>query len=345
MKSWTTTTTLAAAFLAAVAASPAAAQTVPVTPDNFRRAETHLYFGNSVKEGGFGKFNHIREPMPIDHQTVIRANRDTLYSSAVFDLDAGAVTVTLPDAGGAGGRFMSMQVIDEEQYVPAVHYGAGRHTFTRDGIGTRYVMLGIRTLVDPADSDDVKQVHVLQDAIGVEQPGGPGKFGVPAWDPVSQKKVRDALVVLSTTLPDTKRTFGRREDVDPVRHLIGTAYAWGGNPERDALYLNVTPPENDGRTVYRLTVREVPVDGFWSVSVYGADGYYHKNDRDAYTVNNLTAKKDADGSVTIQFGGDAGDAPNVLPITPGWNYMVRLYRPRAEVLDGTWRFPEAAKQK
>jgi hypothetical protein len=26
---------------------------------------------------------------------------------------------------------------------------------------------------------------------------------------------------------------------------------------------------------------------------------------------------------------------------PGWNYIVRLYRPRAQILDGTWKFPEA----
>jgi hypothetical protein len=26
---------------------------------------------------------------------------------------------------------------------------------------------------------------------------------------------------------------------------------------------------------------------------------------------------------------------------PGWNYMVRLYRPRAEILNGQWTFPEA----
>ena len=38
---------------------------------------------------------------------MIRLNRDTLYSSAVFDLDAGPVTITLPDAGK---RFMSMLV-------------------------------------------------------------------------------------------------------------------------------------------------------------------------------------------------------------------------------------------
>src|SRR5207245_6106615 len=32
---------------------------------------------------------------------------------------------------------------------------------------------------------------------------------------------------------------------------------------------------------------------------------------------------------------------NCLPTMPGWNYMVRLYRPRAEILNGTWTFPEA----
>jgi len=60
-----------------------------------------------------------------------------------------------------------------------------------------------------------------------------------------------------------------------------------------------------------------------------------------YTLNNITAKKGGDGSVTIQSGGWDGKTPNVLPIMPGWNYIVRLYRPRAEILDGGWRFPEA----
>ncbi len=59
----------------------------------------------------------------------------------------------------------------------------------------------------------------------------------------------------------------------------------------------------------------------------------------------MTAKKNADGSVTIQFGGEPGSAPNVLPITPGWNYMVRLYRPRKEILKGAWKFPDAVPVK
>ena len=297
-----------------------------------------MYFGGSVKEGGLGTFRHNREATPIDKQMVIRMNRDTLYSLSVFDLDAGPVTVSLPNPGQ---RFMSMQVIDEDHYTPEVIYGTGSYTFTREKIGTRYVSLGVRILVDPTDPQDMKQVHALQDAITVTQPGGPGQFEVPNWDQASQKRVREALLALAKTLPDTKHTFGARGEVDPVRHLIGTAFAFGGNPEKDALYLNVTPSKNDGTTVHRLTVKDVPVDAFWSISVYNAGGYFQKNAFDAYLLNSLTAKKDTDGSVSVQFGGCDGKIANCLPIMPDWNYMVRLYRPRTEILNATWKFPEA----
>lgn len=90
-----------------------------------------------------------------------------------------------------------------------------------------------------------------------------------------------------------------------------------------------------------MRVKDVPVDGFWSISLYNAEGYYEKNPYNAYTLNDITAKKNQDGSVTIQFGGCDGKIPNCLPTTKGWNYMMRLYRPRAEILNGTWKFPEA----
>jgi hypothetical protein len=129
------------------------AGTVPVTVESFIRAETDLYFSAvALKEGGFGKFEHKREVSPIDNQNVIRQNRDTLYSAAVFDLDVGPVTITLPDAGQ---RFMSMQLISEDQYTPPAIYEPGPHTLTKEGIGTRYVVTAVRTLVDPADPADV----------------------------------------------------------------------------------------------------------------------------------------------------------------------------------------------
>jgi hypothetical protein len=311
---------------------------VLVTVDNFIRAETDKTFGGIVKEGGFGKFYHYRELAPIDNQIVQRGNRDTLYSTGVFDLKAGPVTITLPDAGK---RFMTMILIDEDHYVFTAVYGAGSYAVTKDNFGTRYALAAIRILVDPNDPKDVEQVRALQDAIKVEQPGGPGKFDVPNWDPASHKKVRDALMILGETIPDWRRAAGRKDEVDPVRHLIVTATGWGLNPDKDAIYLSVTPKQNDGRTLYKLTVKDVPADGFWSISVYNANGYFEPNKQNAYTLNNITAEKNDDGSVVIQFGGCDGKTPNCMPITPGWNYLVRLYRPRKEILDGTWKFPVA----
>jgi len=312
---------------------------VVVTPDNFIRAESDMYMAGQVHDGAFGRFKHTREVAPIDRQLVVRLNRDTIYSSGVFDLDAGPVTITLPDPGE---RFLSALVINEDHYNPFVFYGSGTHTLTREDVGTRYVMVAVRILANPADSEDLREATALQDAITASQPGGPGSFEIPDWDPVSQKQVRDALIALSNTIPELRYAAGPDEhSVDPVRRIAAAALGWGLNPDKDAIYLNVFPERNDGRTPHRLIVGNVPVDAFWSVSVYNADGYFEPNDLDAYSVNSVTGQRREDGSILIEFGDCAADTPNCLPVTAGWNYMVRLYRPRQEILDGSWSFPVA----
>src|SRR5205807_7993691 len=98
-----------------IASSVASAQTTAssaeaVTVENYNRAQTDVNFAGVVKNGGFGKFRHGRElASPVQHG-IVRPNRDTLYSLAVFDLDAGPVAITLPEAGK---RFMGMQVVNE----------------------------------------------------------------------------------------------------------------------------------------------------------------------------------------------------------------------------------------
>jgi hypothetical protein len=348
---------LAQAPPSATPTSAAAAQAVPdlgdpsrwkktadgkviVTPDNFIRAESNVYMAAQVKDGAFGNFKHTREVAPVDRQLIVRLNRDTIYSSGVFDLDAGPVTIALPDSRG---RFLSALAINEDHYNPAVFYEAGAHTLTRQNVGTRYVMVGVRIFVDPNNPKDVQQGNALQDAVTVSQPGGPGTFTVPDWDPVSQKKVRDALIALSDTLPDLRYAAGSNKTaVDQVRRIAAAASAWGLNPDRDAVYLNVFPARNDGKTPYRLAVRDVPVDAFWSVTVYTAEGFFNANPLHAYSINSVTGTKGADGTITIQFGECSRTTPNCLPVSKGWNYMVRLYRPRQEILNGTWSFPAAA---
>lgn len=317
-------------------AAGADAAKMPVTADTFVRAESDTYIGGLAKAaGGLGKLFHHREPASVDDHSVIRLNRDTLYSYAVFDLDAGPVTFTLPDPGT---RFMSLMSVSQDHYAMTV-YGAGEHRFDKDMVGTRYAMIGTRILVDSNDPKDIAAVHALQDGIKISQ-DATGTLDLPQWDPASLKKVHDAVLVLASTITNFDMAFGTKAEVDPIRHLIGAAAGWGGNPDKDARYLNVTPEKNDGKTVYKLTVKDVPVDGFWSVSVYNAEGFYDKNKYNAYSLNNITAKKNADGSITAQFGGCDGKIANCLPIVKDWNYTVRLYRPRAEILDGSWSFPE-----
>lgn len=310
---------------------------VLVSPDNFVRAVSDQEFTNVVNENGFGRFFHMRDLTPIDRQLVVRSNRDTLYSAAVFDLQAGPVTITLPDPGA---RYLSAQVINQDEYVTDMFYGGGEHTLDQDHVGTRYAMVAVRILADPKDASDLGTARRLQDEITAAQENS-GSFDVPRWDPVSQKKVSDALLVLAETIPDTRGMFGNLAETDPVRHLIGAAAGWGGNRESDALYLNVTPSRNDGNTVYRLTVKDVPVKAFWSVSVYNKNGYFTENPQQAYSINDITAEKAEDGAVTVQLGGCSANVVNCLPITPGWNYLVRLYQPQQEILSGKWAFPAA----
>ena len=311
---------------------------VRVTINNFRRAETDTYFARFVGQGAFGKLNHERELAAIDRQSVIRLNRDTLYSMGVFDLDAAPVSITLPNTGK---RYMAAQVVNQDHYTTHVIYAPESRTLTKESVGTRYVALLIRTFVNPTDAVDVKAVYALQDNIVVTQQAN-GRFEAGNWDQQSLTAVRDALLNLVTANGglSSSRMFGHRDEVEPTQHLLGTAAGWGGNPSSAALYAGYEPVDNDGKTAYQLTIRDVPVDGFWSVSVYNKGGYFEKNDKDVYTVNDVTAERNADGSVTIHFGGDE-NASNYIPITPGWNYLLRLYRPRRELLDGTWKAPEA----
>ena len=318
-----------------VISKPTLAQEI-VTVDNFVRAETDMTLKRYVDQGAFGKLLHLRQPTPIDKQDVIRMNRDTLYSFGVFDLDASPVTLLKPDSKG---RFQSMLIINQDHSMQPVEHGSGSFTLTREKIGTRYVIVGFRTFMNANDPKDIKAANELQDEIAIKQ-ANVGSFDIPDWDEASLGKVREAINILASTKTDASGMFGDKSKLNPINHLLGTAYGWGGNPEEAAIYMNVVPENNDGNTPYTLTVAEkVPVDGFVSVTVYNANGFLEKNKFDAYSINNVTAQKNPDGSVTIHFGGDPSNS-NFLPITPGWNYIVRMYQPRKELLDGSWKFPE-----
>jgi len=328
--------TLLIVGLSFLALAPAQAADAPkVTAFNYVRAESDFQMKSYIaKMDCFGKLYHSRTPYDVENQLTVRGNRDTLYSFGVFDLRS-PLTVTLPDPGG---RYQSLMIVNQDHSIWGL-YGPRTGTITEEKAGTRYVMLTIRTFADPNDEEDMKGAYRLQDAVVVEQ-ADIGTFEVPDWKPDEVEQMRATINVVASTVTDSSKFFGMKEELDPVYWMLGAALGWGGLPATAATYSVAFPERNDGQIPYTLTVKDVPVDGFWSVTLYDDKGWMPVNEYNAYSFNNVTADKNEDGSITIHFGGDP-EQPNFLPIVPGWNYIVRMYQPRQEILNGRWTFPNA----
>jgi len=259
-------------------------------------------------------------------------NRDTLYSSAIVDISKGA-TLTIPETEG---RYASVSVINDVHITNKMYHKPGTYKLTMEEFGSPYVNINMRTLVDASDPADIKKAHAIQDGLTIKA-NSANPFTHPKYDQASYEGVYKAALELSRFAPDTKRMFGKKEDVGEVRHLLGATFGWGGLPEEEALYLTIEPNLPVG--AYEITVKDVPVDAFWSISIYNKEGFFEENKHNAYSVNNISGTPNEDGSFTVHFGGDPKSV-NYLHLSEGWNYTVRFYQPRKEVLDGKWTFPE-----
>ena len=333
----TLTSIFASACAVVISPAPAHAQSetsVKVTPETYIRAETDRSFANISKQGGgINQWFYIRKPTPLDTQTVVRMNLDTLYSAAIVDTSRGA-TVTLPPLPAA--RFMSVLLVDNDHYAPAVYYEPGTYELPKD---TKYLAVIVRTQVfNPKDAAEIALVNKLQDAVIIKansaDPLPPSK-----WDPSSLQALTTQYEKDSKQYSSWKGMMGPRGKVDEKTRHIAVAAAWGLNPEWDASYLNYTG-EHDPKIAYKATYPVPENKAFWSITVYGKDGYMKSENA---VVNSTNVKLNADGTFTVYFGSKelCGDVPNRLDVTEGWNFLMRVYRPGPSVLDGSYKLPKA----
>ncbi|MEM8570205.1 MAG: DUF1254 domain-containing protein [Pseudomonadota bacterium] len=322
------------AILAVASGSAAAAQDF-VGPENYIRAEVDMAFAQFQGYAGsdVNRFYYIREPTPSDAQTVVRMNRDTLYAGAVVDTEGGA-SITIPEL--PDDRYVSVMVIDNDHYAPAVFYEPGTHQIPGD---TKYVALIMRIqIMDPDDPEEVKLVNDLQNAFVIEA-ASHDLFPRPDWD-------IDSLLRLRAVYESEFQTFDQYEPdwmgpkgaVNEETRHFAVAGAWGLFPEKDAVYINYTGP-GAVEGCYSATYDVPPNDAFWSITVYGANGFMVS---DANIVNDRNATLNEDGTFTVFFGSEqeCGEQPNRVDISDGWNFLMRIYRPGEAVLARSYALPE-----
>jgi hypothetical protein len=313
-------------------------KTTQVKPETYIRAESDRQFGVVAKmAGGVNRFYHFRRPTPLDKQNVVRMNRDTLYSMGIVDTSKGA-TITVPEL--PKDRYVSVYLVDNDHYCPFVIYTSGTHELPRD---TQYLGVGVRIQVfNPKDEDEIALINELQDRFIIKA-NSAEPLGELTWDPESLKALTDQYEEESTQYSSWKGMMGPRGQVDEKTRHIAAAAAWGLFPEWDATYLNYSGGHDD-RVCHQATYPVPENDAFWSITVYGSDGFM-KSDNNI--VNSSNVKLNADGTFTVYFGSveTCGEVPNRLDTTEGWNFLMRIYRPGQSVLEGAYQLPAAKPVK
>lgn len=309
-----------------------------VTPDTYIRAEQDFAAQRFYNSAGFdvNRFYYLRKPTPLDAQTVVRMNRDTLYSGALVDTEGGA-TITIPDM--PDNRYFSLFVVDNDHYASAVFYESGTHKIPGD---TKYVFLVQRIQVfNPGDPEEIEMVNRLQNAFRINA-SSHDLFPAPRWDLESMLELRasyeDEFKQYSQYEPDW---MGPRGDVNENTRHLAVAGAQFLFPEKDAVYITYVGP-SAANACYSATYEVPPNDAFWSITVYGNDGFM-KSDNNIANAGNTTLNED--GSFTLYFGAreTCGDRPNRLDITEGWNFLMRVYRPGQVVLDRQYKLPDVSR--
>jgi hypothetical protein len=304
---------------------------IPVTLENYEVAESDLAFYNITKLVGMNTFFHFPTgAFDLNNQTVVRMNRDTYYSGAIIDTTQGA-TVTIPETTG---RYLSVMVVQNDHYIDQVFLEPGTHEITSD---TDFAMVAMRIRANQSDPGDDEAIAALRAGVKLEV-GGNGSHVRPNYDMEQLVALRDELTVEGTKLGTLMGMQGAHGTVDSVMHKFGTAIGWGLLPDAQAQYLSSPKFNNDGCYMASYAAPPFNDPGFFSITMYDADGWIFTEDG---ILNEFNMTLNEDGSFDAYFG-ECGDVDNNLPTVEGWNYILRIYEPKLDELQD-FRLPEMKK--
>jgi hypothetical protein len=201
--------------------------------------------------------------------------------------------------------------------------------------------------------------------LGIE-PGKP--FDISKVDPIIARALaavpEDAQKLMEWKVPTLARVVnGWSMNTDTMgvygnyylKRAIITRMGLGANLPEDAIYpLNLadeTGKPLDGSNTYTIHFDKAstpPVNAFWSITMYGPEGYAYPNSLDRQTISSwMPLKQNADGSLDLYFQNEnpgKNKEANWLPSPKGaFNLTMRLYSPKADALIGRWNPPPVVR--
>lgn len=213
---------------------------------------------------------------------------------------------------------------------------------------------------DPPHAADGPMVHDLA-SIGIVpgQDFDPGKLSPEQFQALNEgaraaaARIEQFVASAGVSTPGWRSFQGvlGRYGTNYVARAATARIAIGANPPEDAVYMSSSADGSaqalDGSTRYRMhfdASNLPPVLAFWSVTAYDKDGYFIANPINRYAIGDRDKLKfNPDGSLDLYIQNqDPGPdlQSNWLPSGAGpFNLTIRLYWPKAAILDGTWRPP------
>ncbi|MCG9788032.1 DUF1254 domain-containing protein [Vibrio mediterranei] len=310
-----------------------------VTKDNFILAESDKYFFEQQEKSGINQFTHDRQLLTMDTQTVVRQNRDTLYSKSIWDAEGG-VTFELPILDS----YQTLQVIDEQHRTVAVLYaekGKNRITITPEMLSSgKHVWVIARTQVASNSPADIKAGNEKQDMIK-----GTANFANPyipkGFDQFDRENVRLSLEADVLKLDFTKAMGApegkplkpeqnleqRKVELFHARGL--TSMGFGGLPSEHAYYKVLLAEDRSGQCqTMNFDAPPLGKNGFFSITTYGADAYVH-TEKFALSSREDELRQNSDSSYTVNFN-CGSQAINNIEVEQGWTGILRMYKPNSD---------------
>lgn len=342
---------------------------------NFPYQDTHNY---AVKYTGGepAKFNTWvlgAKPALVKagEDKVVRMNNDTFYKLAFVLLDQGPVT--LESANSSLERFSSFQLMDDRnvnfrnlihpsgQYT--LYHGNKPDAVLGEAVEAPSPLVAVIVRVEVKDKDDTKDLANAKRVFSGITIRGPTIKEFPKLDLLNafDKQVEaEALKRVDTTFETTDFSAlvagpgDVPKRVSYLRLAAGTKGGWGGpvtsHSAYETIFFDGTGEKMLGRNgTYTITTDEPPVEAFWSITIYDSErgGFLHPNDHDRYHINNTSAVKNDDGTVTFTFKQECNEGDlNCLEVPAGqFDYVVRYYLPQEPIRNGDWRMPKAVRKK